>query len=149
MPWKRLSCGASMKARFGESANRQAGIWEGSLLYDLLWYVESQNCHRRPKVKRASDWRWALMEASASHGVSRDLQSHLQVPHTSFELFRDRYLLSLTSSQSPDLLVHVSACKFHVLSRSMQLHYVPEDFLFPCITCRGSDRPIDHLLPPK
>lgn len=48
-----------------------AGLWEDSLLEDLMWWVREEDTHKtsRPKQWRAPSWTWASLEGSIQHRI--------------------------------------------------------------------------------
>lgn len=48
-----------------------AGLWDDSLLEDLMWWVREEDVQnaRRPKEWRAPSWSWAAVEARVQHRI--------------------------------------------------------------------------------
>lgn len=50
-----------------------AGLWEKSLLLDLLWEKESWNSPSRPRIARYPSWSWASLDGQVSWSPGSDL----------------------------------------------------------------------------
>ena len=132
-----------MKVRFGRREKYLAGLWEGSLPRDMLWHIEPLALskvpgrrHEQPEVWRAPSWSWASMEAEANCLFFRDLQSSMEIEHSSVEL------------AGPDIYGHVKPGPQNYLRVSApvlhNLRFVSEaaDLMarkFPFITYQGCD----------
>jgi len=73
-----------------------AGLWEDSLLLDLLWQVEEGDVLAKPDEWRAPSWSWASVDSGITYASRSDSTPHITQHHVQSEhLFRCRVLGAL------------------------------------------------------
>jgi hypothetical protein len=73
--------GAAKQMQPHRSGKYLAGLWEDSLVEDLMWWVNDDECQhsRRPKQWRAPSWSWASLESSFSHRIYPLKTTHCKI----------------------------------------------------------------------
>jgi hypothetical protein len=63
--------GAAKQMQPHRNGRYLAGLWEDSLVEDLMWWVNDDECQnsKRPKQWRAPSWSWASLESGFSHRI--------------------------------------------------------------------------------
>jgi hypothetical protein len=73
--------GAAKQMQAYRNGRYLAGLWEDSIVEDLMWWVKDDECQvsRRPKQWRAPSWSWASLESGFSHRIYPIKTTHCSI----------------------------------------------------------------------